>query len=201
MNNVRHEDGVWVFRVLWTGFEARILPGLPFVVSAIGALAVFLGCAWYGDQVSAFSPDRQANIALIMLLVPFGLVVVGAFISTHLALSGRWARYEIRIDLDAQKVAAVDRKRKRSLWENPYDPDKLYISKNRVHTRYSSYLRPVLVYGDSRQDLVEFGKPTERKTVLTVGSMTYLSDLMKHLQMPRSEGNDAWGKKSVPTAT
>jgi hypothetical protein len=114
-----------------------------------------------------------------LLLLVIGIIVASALVSRYLSIS--WAPYQVCIDLNARKVTAFDRRKKRVLWESGYDPGKLYVSKTRVRTRYSSYLWSALVYGDSQQDLVEYATPSQRKTMLTTGSESYLQGLMEEL--------------------
>jgi hypothetical protein len=180
MHNVRHENGVWIFRIsrrdVWSELVRRLV--------ILGPTLILFTVAWLLGSTLFTVPwedDTGAGVIIVLLCLVAPGVILVVMMAMDRSVSGLWARYEVRIDCGTRKIVAYDRRRGEVLWESAYDPTDLYLSQTRVRTGKRSRLRPALVYGDLYQDFVRFDVPTQRRTMLTTASRQELKALMVEL--------------------
>jgi hypothetical protein len=130
----------------------------------------FWGSYYFGELERWLSP-----------LVWF-LISVFVMISVLFQLSkGKMARYLVEIDSQKRSIKAIDQKTQQGLWEDNFEPERLYLSEIQIFIGAERYRYPALVYGDSPQDLVEDGVPYSSKVVLGFGEKDVLEKMKETL--------------------
>ena len=136
---------------------------------------------WYGvralfpESWLASGADAYGLIVIIMLSV---MVVFRLFFSLQ---KGDFTRFEISIDLERMMISAFDRKTGLKLWEEQYDPLKLYFSKIQIIIQDESFFYPALVYGVEQYDLVEEVVPYPEHMLLGFGEREELESVVSKL--------------------
>ena len=94
---------------------------------------------------------------------------------------GKRARYLVQINCEEKTIKAIDQQMHQDLWEDDFEPEKLFLSEIQVFIGAQSYRYPALVYGDLVQELIEDGVPYSSKVVLGFGAKDELEEIKAKL--------------------
>ncbi len=167
MRNVRQWQGSRVFLI--NGADPRT--SLVAVGVILGVTAVGVGAAVVAVLLESLPGALVSLIAIFPALVLI-LRALG---------SGRFARYLVVFRREKGTVVAKDIRTGETLFDVPFDPERLYLARTRVQIGYVSTLKPTLVYGHPVQDVVEDARPSERMSLLTIGGEEDLRALVAEI--------------------
>lgn len=170
IGNVTRRGATWEFLI---NGRDRLSSAIVIALVCGIALAAVIGAAAVADG------GDEGMVWAVVLLV---LALAGIFGVVVLLRRGVFARYAFRIDRAQGTVTALDRRERRVLWSEAFDPARLYLSRAYIRIGNASKEVAALVYGDPPQDHVEDEGPLPHKTVLTVGPRRALETIEQRLR-------------------
>mgnify|MGYP001176271741 CR=1 FL=1 len=177
MKNMTHQHPRFMFSVnggdLQTTKVALVAPILVLLTPA--ALYWYVARSFFSEDLLASGADLYGLILIVILSI---LVVFRLFFSLQ---KGDYTRFQISIDLERMMISAFDRKTGLKLWEEQYDPLKLYFSKIQIIIQDESFFYPALVYGSEQYDLVEEVVPYPEHLLLGFGEREELESVVAQL--------------------
>jgi hypothetical protein len=173
LRNVRQWQGSRVFLI--NGGDPR---------NAVVAIAVILGVTAVGVGLAAIAAVLESWVGALVSLVA---IFPALFLILRALGSGRFARYLVVFKRSTRTVVAKDIRTGQTLFDVPFDPDRLYLARTRVQIGYVSTLKLALVYGHPVQDVVEDAAPSERMSLLTIAPEAALRGLVAELVEGLSE--------------
>ena len=171
MLNIEHQNQQFVFHVDGNDSgTSRLASVLPLVVVAL-TIALHL------TVVEPRFPEQSVLILGAEVLA--NIVLIGGLL--RWLAGGNQSRYSVTVDLESNSIQARDKKNNVDLWEADFEADKLYLSEVRVFIGREAYAYPALVYGDSPKNVVEAGVPYPEQSVLALGEVDELQEVLGRL--------------------
>lgn len=168
MQNYLFEQNLHQFFI--DGGDSRTMKG-TYLCIFLTAL-VFIGGFYYLNLEQWISPLGWL----------FVYIIVNSGILFYLS-KGKMARYLVQINCEEGTIKAIDQKMHQALWEDDFNPEKLFLSEIQVFIGAQSYRYPALVYGDTQQELIEDGVPYSSKVILGFGEKSELEEMKSTLSV------------------
>ena len=178
---IRRQGDTWLFSIPQRSDRLH-RPGRYRLVLLFSVLAL-LGLTLLYLVPGPFRPADQP-IDWQMLLIGLGAsAVVMALAFGGRVVSARVVppSYEVRVDLAARTVTAIDSRNQQPLWQQPFNPEYLYLGETEIPTRISAHRSPALIYGEERPEVVNYELPHPRHVVLAAAPGPTLADVRRRM--------------------
>lgn len=178
---IRREGDTWMFSVPQRSDRLH-RPGryrLVLMFSVLALLGLTLLYVIPGPFRAAGEPiDWQTLlIGLLASAAVLALAFGGRVVSARLVPPS----YEVYVDLAARTVTAIDSRKQQPIWQQPFNPEYLYLGETEIPTRISSHRSPALIYGEERPEVVNYELPHPRHVVLATAPGPTLADVRRRM--------------------